>query len=169
MATLAAIGAALAIAPPLAVAKKLQYEGPLNIPRNSGFITFPDGKVVGPFGTYPPTIQFKKVAFDGKTPIRGLIKEFGLWGPCSGYGTTEGDGKHDLNVHFNKKGAFSGHDGGFSATGRITRRSATGTVREVVTTPQTGPNDAEWGTCDTGHVSFTAPRVNQVTAEGDLH
>ena len=64
--------AALAIGPPLAVGKKhkpLYYEGPLNIPRNSGMETFPDGSVHGPFPTFKPTIEWGNVIFDGKRLI----------------------------------------------------------------------------------------------------
>jgi hypothetical protein len=177
MAILAASCAAMAIAPSLAVAKQLQYEGPINITREPSNHTRPDGtETFAPTST--PLIQLK-IAFVGKTPVRVGVEAFGLWGPCSGFGFAGGSSIQGATAYGKiKRGTFSlplGSDSGYfdlkgsTVTGRFTRGRATGTVRRVaVIPPGLSPDQIAWGTCDSGVVSWTAPRVSLLTPGHDV-
>jgi hypothetical protein len=120
-----------------------------------------------------------KVKFDGKTPVLALVKLWGLWGPCSGFGQN-GGGLGGYAAKF-KHGAFSLpvhgqittedgvviHENG-RITGRITKGTVTGTARWTEVIPQ-GASVYAWGTCDSGEVSWTAPRVSQLTGGHSIH
>jgi hypothetical protein len=158
LATLAAICAALAIGPSPALAKKVQYEGPVNIPR------FPAGG-----HQYVPTIQLK-VKFEGKVPKSvTLVKEFGIHGPCSNGKTFDGENKEATNKDFKVKNRrFSGTDTetvegkGFTITGRIPRKGPiTGTARIFF-------HLDEGADCDSGVVTWTASRTSRLSEESEL-
>ncbi len=174
--TLAAICAAMAIAPSLAAAEKKQYEGPIDLAKNPGFVTASDGSMVGPFRSYTPTIQLK-VIFDGKTPTDVLVKAFGLYGPCSGRGVSDGETKYDsgggITVRKNGRFSFDDYEQGFiTVSGRIPAKgAATGTVRAVTELsfqPASDGYDPTYGTCDSGVISWKATRTGRLSTTDDL-
>jgi hypothetical protein len=164
---LVAVPAALAIAPSAAVAKKaktINLEGPINHSKDPGY---GPGDHLCCFPSFTPTIEIV-ATLGGKKPLVG-VGEYGLWGPCSGSGTSSGGTRQALWVKPKKNGAFAGTstEAGTTATltvsGRIRRNgTASGTVREVVVYPYT-PSGSAWGTCDSGTVSWTASKVTNPT------
>jgi hypothetical protein len=182
IATLAAICAALAIASPTAMGKTVKFEGPVNLT----YVPSPAG-----FATAPPTMELK-VTFAGKKPKvipGGTMKAEGLYGLCvfGAYGCSAypGEAAHCHSVALQKFGdqlkiknkRFSGTfrelegapkdvvDGNFfTVTGRVTKKSVTGTVHarsyQPASPPGTLPVDRPHpaATCDTGVLTWSATR-----------
>jgi hypothetical protein len=171
---LAAISAAFALAPATAMGKTFRFQGPVNQP----FIPSPAG-----FSTDAPTVQLK-VSFAGKKPKvipGGTMKSEGIYGSCvfgaPGCSAYEGEAPQcfwangevgdDVRI---KKGKFAvtwrdyGATGDYlRITGRVRKRSVTGTVHGYAviepSTPDAAGNGGHPGaTCDTGVLSWTATR-----------
>lgn len=180
IATLAAICATLAIAPPTAMAKTVKFEGPVDLPY------VPDPR----FSSSPPMMTLK-VTFAGKNPKvvpSGTVKADGLYGVCvlGAYGCngapTDGGLNPPAQCHWFgdpivaeggdlkiKHKRFSGNvspdldsPGGYDpnlyalVTGTVGKRSVTGTVHAHAYQAATSSHPA--ATCDTGVLTWTASR-----------
>lgn len=175
IATLAAICAALAIAPSSAMGKTVKFEGPVDL----AYTPSPAG-----FATDRPAMELK-VNFTGKKPKSisgGTLKARGLYGLCvfgaygcaaypgepahCSFGPTQfGDQLKIKNKRFS--GRFSELEGldapqdvvdgnFFAVTGRVSKGSVRGTVRARRYQPASDENPA--ATCDTGVLSWSASR-----------
>jgi hypothetical protein len=180
LATLA-VPAGLAIAPSLAGAKvkTALFQGPINLAKNPGFVPVKPGQPPGSSGCcfreFTPTMQLS-VRFDGKKVTNLSLTEIGMWGPCSGYGESDGESEHEFKggLKPKKNGTFSGtHTDGsgstLTVTGKIPRKGTpTGTVQEVRVIPQTPGSGSTFGTCDSGVVTWSATRTNNLSKPSDL-
>lgn len=185
IATLAAICAALAIAPPTAMGKTVKFEGPINL----AFVPSPAG-----FATAKPAMELK-VTFGPQGPrvvAGGTLKAEGMYGLCApkSYGCNDycdpvtkvceayhcnavaleqfGNQMKIKNRRFS--GTFRDLDRGappdvvagnfFKVTGRVGKNSVTGTVHARSYIPAS--NDPEFphaaATCDSGVLTWTASR-----------
>ncbi len=172
---IALLVAALATVPSVAAAKdgkkvKVSLEGPINHPKDPGLTPLTH---LCCFPTYTPTIQIE-LKYRGKSLKSVKLTQFGLWGPCSGFESSDGESKHEIAVKPKKNGSFSGTDtqngtDTLTVSGQILgKRSASGIVREVEQRPFKEGGYA-WGTCDSGVVSWTANRVGALTDSKDLN
>jgi len=166
----AAAVTALAAAPSMASAKRphkieINLEGPINHSKDPGYT--PTSHLCC-FPSYTPTIQIEW-SFGGKKPAKVEVTQYGLWGSCSVHEYSDGESKQELTLKPKKNGTFSGTgtmygDETMTVSGKLTRTSATGLVREVeVRPPRQPPNSYAEGTCDSGTVSWSASRVPELS------
>jgi hypothetical protein len=171
---LAAVFGASALAPATAMAKKVTFKGPVNQP----FIPSPAG-----FAVDPPTMELK-VKFVGQNPTYiagGSMKSKGIYGTCvfGAYGCSaykgeapqcfwaNGEVGDDVKIK-NKRFSVTYRDPGsggdyLAVTGRVSKKSVTGTVHGYASIAATTPDAAGNGghpaaTCDTGVLTWTATR-----------
>jgi hypothetical protein len=163
------------ISPAIASGKTSRFAGPVNQP----FIPSPAG-----FSTLRPAIQLK-VSFAGKRPKvipAGTLKAEGVYGSCvfGAYGCSAYAGEapqcfwfdtqFGSDIRINKKKKFSGtwtEERGsgdyFTVTGRVSKRSVSGTLHAHASIAATAPDAAGNGghpaaTCDTGVLTWSATR-----------
>lgn len=167
---LATTCAALGIAAPVATGKTIKFQGPVNQP----FIPSTNG-----FATDMPSVELK-VNFDGKKPttvIAGTLKVKGIYGPC---GASNGckpvcvtgaacEAPQCFPAVADLEGPVKVKNGRFSVTlklsaetfttitGRVTKKSVSGTVRGVDDKQAVGPNNPAY-TCDTGVLTWKATK-----------
>lgn len=168
-----AVPVALLIAPSAASAKKTErakrykvnLEGPIDHPKDPGFAP---GSDLCCFPSYEPTIQIK-AKHKRKNRSEVVVTQYGLWGPCSGYSSSDGESKHQFTGKLKKNGKFSGTSTQYSGTailtvsGKIVGGTASGTVREVEKYPFNEGSGTAWGTCDSGTASWTASKVKELS------